>query len=66
MTDGHNPLTVLHRPLSDGLQDRTDKECLEIAQEIRLVLTELAERISNALREEVELSKAIKRLMNRK
>ena len=34
-------------------------------QEIRLVLTELAERISQALKEEAELKQAVSRLMNR-
>jgi hypothetical protein len=61
----HNPLTLLHTALSEGLHEHTDQECLEIAQEIRLVLTELAERISQALKEEAELKDAVSRLMNR-
>ena len=62
---GHNPLTLLHTALSEGLHEHTDEECLEIAQEIRLVLAELAERISQALKEEAELKGAVSRLMNR-
>jgi hypothetical protein len=62
----HNPLTLLHTALSGGLHEHTDKECLEIAQEIRLVLTELAERLSQALKEEAELQTAVSRLLNRK
>jgi hypothetical protein len=62
----HNPLTLLHTALSEGLHEHTDKECLEIAQEIRLVLTELAERISHALKEEAELQTAVSRLLSRK
>jgi hypothetical protein len=62
----HNPLTLLHSALSEGLHEHTDKECLEIAQEIRLVLTELAERISQALKEEAELQTAVSRLLNRR
>ena len=62
----HNPLTLLHTALSEGLHEHTDKECLEIAQEIRLVLTELAERLSQALKEEAELQTAVSRLLNRK
>ena len=27
--------TLLHGALSDGMHDRTDEECLEVAQEIR-------------------------------
>jgi hypothetical protein len=60
----HNPLTLLHTALSEGLHEHTDKECLEIAQEIRLVLTELAERLSQALRDEAELQTAVSRLLN--
>lgn len=66
LIDGHNPLTLLHTALSEGLHDHTDEECMEIALEIRLVLTELAERISQALKEEAALTKAVSRLMNRK
>lgn len=67
LIDGqHNPLTLLHTALSEGLHDHTDEECLEIAQDIRLVLTELAERVSLALKEESELKKSVARLMSRK
>ncbi len=67
LIDGqHNPLTLLHAPLSEGLHDHTDEECLEIAQDIRLVLTELAERVSLALKEEAELKKSVTRLLSRK
>jgi hypothetical protein len=66
LIDGHNPLTLLHTALSEGLHAHTDEECLELAQEIRLVLTELAERISQALKEEAELKQAVTRLLNRK
>jgi len=66
MINGHNPLTLLHTALSGGLHGQKDEDCLEIAQEIRLVLTELAERISQALKEEAELKQAVSRLMNRK
>ena len=66
LIDGHNPLTLLHTALSEGLHAQTDEECLELAQEIRLVLTELAERISQALKEEAELKQAVTRLLNRK
>jgi len=67
LIDGqHNPLTLLHAALSEGLHDHTDEECLEIAQDIRLVLTELAERASTALKEEAELKKSVARLLQRK
>ncbi len=67
LIDGqHNPLTLLHSALSEGLHANTDAECLEIAQAIRVVLTELAERISLALKKEEELTTAVSRLLKRK
>lgn len=65
LIDGHNPLGLLHSALSEGLHAGTDEECLELATSIRLVLTELSERISMALKEETELKQAITSLLNR-
>jgi len=45
LIDGHNPLTLLHDALSEGLHAQTNEDCLELATSIRVVLTELAERI---------------------
>ncbi len=66
LVDGHNPLTLLHSALSEGMHANTDAQCLELAQSIRVVLTELAERISLALKKEKELTTAVTRLLNRK
>lgn len=63
LINGQNPLTLLHSALSDGLHDRTDEDCLGIAQAVRIVLAELSERLSQALKDEDELSGAISRLM---
>jgi len=65
LVDGHNPLTLLHSALSDGLHARTDEECLDLAQTIRLVLGDLADRISQALKDDRELNEAISRLMKK-
>jgi len=62
----HNPLTLLHAALSEGLHAHTDEECLEFAQDIRLVLTELAERMSQALKEEAALKQSVTRLLSRR
>lgn len=62
---GHNPLTLLHTALSDGLHERSDEECLEYAREIRLVLTDLAERMSQILKESSELKNAVSKLLAR-
>jgi hypothetical protein len=49
--------------LSTGLHDKSDEECLELAQSIRAVLVELAERLGQALKDEAELKTAVSRLM---
>lgn len=66
LINGHNPLTLLHSALSDGLHLRTDEHCLEIASSIRVVLAELSERLAQALKNEAELNKALSRLMVKK
>jgi hypothetical protein len=66
LIDGHNPLTLLHNALSEGIHELTDEECLNLATDIRLVLIELAERISAALKEEADLKVSVGRLLNRK
>lgn len=65
LIDGHNPLTLLHSALSEGLHAQSDEECLELATSIRVVLTELAERLGSALKEEAELKSAVSRLLHR-
>ena len=65
MIAGHNPLTLLHSALSEGIHAQTDEQCLEVATSIRVVLTELADRISVALKDHAELKQAVSRLLNR-
>lgn len=64
LINGHNPLTLLHRALSDGLHEQSDSHCLELAHTVRLVLAHLADRMHQALQQEKELNAAISRLMN--
>ncbi|WP_315718798.1 MULTISPECIES: hypothetical protein [unclassified Bradyrhizobium] len=66
LIQGHNPLVLLHSALSEGLHDRSDEHCLEFAQEIRVVLVDLAERISQVMKDHAELKASISRLLNRK
>jgi len=61
--NGHNPLKLLHSALSEGLHAQTDDTCLELATSIRVVLTELVERMESALKEEKELDLAVSRLL---
>jgi hypothetical protein len=65
LIDGHNPLTLLHSVLSRNIHMGTDEECLESAQDIRVILTELAERITVALKDQAELKQSLARLLSR-
>jgi hypothetical protein len=66
LVDGHNPLALLHSALSQGLHAESDERCLELAESIRLVLTDLAERLGQALSDDAELKRALGRLMQTK
>lgn len=66
MIDGHSPLQLLHGALSEGVHSLSDQQCLELAGSIRVVLGELSERLSQALKDEAELSKALTHLMHHK
>lgn len=59
-----NPLKLLHNALSQGLHERSDEERLKLATSIRVVLTELADRIGQALKDETELRNAVTKLLN--
>jgi hypothetical protein len=63
LIDGHNPLKLLHTALSEGIHDNSDATCLELANSIRVVLTELAERVGIALKDHAELKSAVSRLL---
>lgn len=62
---GHNPLLLLHKALSEGLHAKTDEECLEAAQDVRLILFEMSNSINQALQDKKELDQAVTRLMNK-
>lgn len=63
LINGRNPLTLLHSALSEGLHVQSDEECMVLATSIRIVLTELAERLGQALKDEAELNAAVSRLL---
>lgn len=66
LVNGHNPLALIHSALSEGVHAMNDEECLTIAGSVRVVLGELSERLSQALKDEAEISRALSHLMNRK
>lgn len=65
LINGHSPILLLHSALSEGVHALSDKECLELASNVRIVLGELSDRLSQALKDEAELTKALSNLMNR-
>lgn len=62
---GHSSLVLLHSALSQGMHSDDDKQCLDLAQTIRRVLTELAEKTSQAMKDDAELNDALTRLMQK-
>ncbi len=66
LINGHSPILLLHSALSEGIHAKSDEQCLELASSVRVVLSELSERLSQALKDEAELSKALSTLMSRK
>lgn len=63
LINGHNPLSLLHSALSEGLHNQTDEYCLEIASSVRVVLGELSDRLGQALKDEAELNHALSKLL---
>lgn len=63
---GQNPLTLLHRALSEGIHELSDADCLDRAQAIRVVLINFVDRADAALKDDAELKGAVSRLMNPK
>ena len=64
--NGHNPLTLLYSSLSEGVHEMSDEDCLDMAAAIRVVLYELADRMSSLLKDQAELRTALTRILNRK
>jgi hypothetical protein len=59
LIDNHNPLKLLHAALSKGIHEMSDDECLEKANSIRIILTELCNRMNELLKDDKELHAAI-------
>jgi hypothetical protein len=66
MLNGHNPLTLLHAALSEGLHAQTDEDCLALATKIRIIMAAFAERLSSALEDNAELNSAVAQLVRKK
>jgi hypothetical protein len=64
--NGHNPLTLLHSALSEGVHSHSDSQCLELASSVRAVLFDFAEKLGQALKEDAELKAAVNKLTKKK
>jgi hypothetical protein len=62
LVDGQNPFTLLHKALSIGIHSEDDGRCLQLAHNIRVVLTDLSVRMKIALSETKELRGALSAL----
>jgi hypothetical protein len=63
LINGQNPLLLLHYAISEGMHAQTDADCLEMATSVRLVLTELVDRMATVLSDHAELNNAVNKLM---
>ena len=55
-------MTALYKPLSDGMHNRSDAECLEMASSVRVVLDAFGERLQAVLDDHERVQKALKAL----
>ena len=62
LIENHNPMKLLHNALSEGMHAQDDQTCLDVAKDIRIVLTEFAERMAMALKDQKTLSDSVGRL----
>lgn len=62
LINGQNPLKLLHKALSQGIHNHTDEECLALAKGVRAVLSELIDRMDSLVKEDNELTDAVKLL----
>jgi hypothetical protein len=66
LINGHNPLTLLHDLLSEGIHKLDDGECLKRAQEAEVILCELADKMQVALTERKAVTDAFSSILKRK
>jgi hypothetical protein len=64
--NGHNPLTLMHSALSEGLHAQTDEQCLTLATDLRVVMADFVDRMAQTLKDNAELHTSVSRLLNRK
>jgi hypothetical protein len=66
LIDGHNPLSLLHDLLSEGLHQLSDSDCLQRSTEAEIVLCEIAYRMQAAMTDRKAVKDTITSIMKRK
>lgn len=64
--DGYNPLKALYSALSDGLHNKSDDDCMELADTIKAVLIYLLEEIQSRNEKSKVFSEKMKALLAKK
>ncbi|MCK4986556.1 MAG: hypothetical protein KAS40_13595 [Desulfobacterales bacterium] len=59
LINGYNPLALLEQAIAKGSDAQHDNEALKLATAIRIILTELAERLIRALEDQTDLDTAV-------
>lgn len=59
-----NPLSALNTALSAGIHNRSDEECLNLAQDIRTILSSFVERFTELSKNDTAVKKAFKEVRN--
>ena len=59
LINGYNPFALLEQAITKGEDVQTDNEALQLAAAIRIILTELAERLVRVLEDQTNLDTAV-------
>jgi len=64
--NGMNPLSTLHRILSEGLHQETDERCIELAMTIREVLVFLVNQVTATKASSSRFTESMRKLLDRR
>lgn len=64
LINGYNPLALLEQAITKGEDVQNDNEALQLATAIRIILTELVERLGRVLEDQTNLDKAVNYILS--
>jgi hypothetical protein len=64
LINGYNPLALLEQAITKGEDIQNDNEALQLATAIRIILTELAERLVRVLEDQTNLDTAVNYILS--